>query len=301
MDAEALDVLALRQHGLFTGRQALAIGLTSKEIEGGARSGQWPRIHRGVYRVRGAPRTQLQSLLAAVLAAGPGAMASHRGAAWLWGLTKEPRLEVGGHRHHRPATGSVVYHRLSGEARPVLRRAVPCTDPLLTVVHLAGLGNESLLLASLDRGIASGLFSAAAVGAELGRRSGKGVAGVRALRGVIARRLEAEGERTSDLESAMDRLIVSHGLPVPERQYQLGGTRYRLDYAWPAARLVVEVDGYSDHSSLDVFRYDRERQNALVLAGWTVLRFTWADVRDRPRHVADQIRRALGDAGLSAC
>lgn len=66
------------------------------------------------------------------------------------------------------------------------------------------------------------------------------------------------------------------------RQHPLAGTRYRLDYAWPPARLAVEVDGYASHAGLEAFGYDRERQNALVLAGWTVLRFTWAHVRDRP-------------------
>ena len=38
---------------------------------------------------------------------------------------------------------------------------------------------------------------------------------------------------------------------------------------------------------------DRERDAALVLAGYRVLRFTWAHVIDRPHYVADTIRRAL--------
>ena len=85
--------------------------------------------------------------------------------------------------------------------------------------------------------------------------------------------------------------------PVPvhlHRQHPVGGTPYRLDYAWPDRLLAVEVDGYGPHSSREAFQSDRARQNALVLAGWTVLRFTWADVRDRPAAVAAVLRRALG-------
>lgn len=299
MNTEALGRVAARQYGSFTARQARAVGLTAKQVEGGARAGLWHRLHRGVYRMAGAPASDLQSLLGAVLAAGPGAMASHRGAAWLWGLTSELCLEVGGPGQHGRLRGA-VYHQLPSDVRPIVRRAIPCTDPLLTVLLLAQRRDEALLVAALDRGIANGLFTVAAVEAELGRRSGKGVRGVTMVRSVVGQRLDAEGERTSALESAMDRVIVGHRLPRPERQHPLEGTRYRLDYAWPAVRLAVEVDGYASHAGLEAFGYDRERQNALVLAGWTILRFTWADVRDRPEHVAAQIRQALESSTRSA-
>ena len=148
--------------------------------------------------------------------------------------------------------------------------------------------------AALDRGIASGLFTADAVAAELGRRAGKGVRGAALLRSCLDRRLDADGGRTSALESAMDRLVVDFRLPRPERQHPVAGTLYRLDYAWPRDRLAVVVDGYGPHSSRKAFQSDRERQNLLVLAGWTVLRFTWADVGERPTVVAEAVRRALG-------
>jgi very-short-patch-repair endonuclease len=38
--------------------------------------------------------------------------------------------------------------------------------------------------------------------------------------------------------------------------------------------LVIEVDGWAYHRTPDRFQRDRERQNRLVAAGWTVLRFT---------------------------
>ncbi len=65
------------------------------------------------------------------------------------------------------------------------------------------------------------------------------------------------------------------------------------DLAFPGCRLAVEVDGWAWHIDPDRFQRDPARQNALVLAGWTVLRFTWSDVTERPDRVVAQIRRAL--------
>ncbi len=258
--------------------------------------GLWHRVYRGVYRISGAPVTDLQRLMAAVLAGGPGAMASHRGAAWLWGLADDFHLESAGPSRRSPAPG-VVQRRLGSGTRAVVRRGIPCTDPLRTVVDLAAVSPRSKVETALDRGIARGLFSVKAVEAELGRRAAKGRPGVKVLRACLAERLDEGGERTSCLEGPMDRLLVRQCLPMPQRQFWLPGTRYRLDYAWPAARLAVEVDGYGSHSDLDAFRDDRQRQNVLVLLGWTVLRFTWADVRNRPAGVADQIRSAIAGGG----
>ena len=287
--------LAARQHGLFTRAQFLGLGFSARQLDHGARSGRWHLMHRGVYRMAGAPTSDIQSVLAAVLAAGAGALASHRSAGWLWELVTDLRLEITGPCQRFPG-GGVTVHRVRGSLpRAAIRRGVPCTDPLRTVVDLAGAGDEALVETALDRGIANALFSVAAVEAELGRRARQGLAGVTLLRACLHRRLDGggTGPQTSALESAMDRIIVLYGLARPVRQYRLEGTPYRLDYAWPAARLVVEVDGYESHSGLEAFCHDRERQNALVLAGWTVLRFTWADVCRHPGRVAEQISRVL--------
>ena len=68
----------------------------------------------------------------------------------------------------------------------------------------------------------------------------------------------------------------------------------RVDFAFPEIRLAIEVDGYEHHASLHAFQHDRARQNELVAAGWTVLRFTWDDITRRPEQVATAILRVLG-------
>ena len=47
-----------------------------------------------------------------------------------------------------------------------------------------------------------------------------------------------------------------------------------LDLAFPDVLLAIEIDGWAWHTDPDRFRDDRRRQNALVTAGWMVLRFT---------------------------
>ena len=63
--------------------------------------------------------------------------------------------------------------------------------------------------------------------------------------------------------------------------------------AWPSRRLAVEADGRETHDKPEALYQDRVRQNNLVLAGWTVLRFTWDDVHRRPHWVLAQIGAAL--------
>jgi very-short-patch-repair endonuclease len=75
-------------------------------------------------------------------------------------------------------------------------------------------------------------------------------------------------------------------------QHRVG--RYEIDFAYPELLLAIEVDGYGPHSSRRAFQADRDRQNVLVGLGWTVLRFTWADVVKRPDHVARLVAEAIG-------
>lgn len=64
-----------------------------------------------------------------------------------------------------------------------------------------------------------------------------------------------------------------------------------LDIALPDRRIAIEIDGWAYHSDVDRFQRDRSRQNALVALGWTILRFTWADLTQRPGYVRAMVAR----------
>ena len=62
---------------------------------------------------------------------------------------------------------------------------------------------------------------------------------------------------------------------------------------------MVETDGFAFHSDRRQYRDDRRRTNALTVAGWTVLRFTWEDVLAYPQYVIDSVRAALARLAAS--
>ncbi len=68
---------------------------------------------------------------------------------------------------------------------------------------------------------------------------------------------------------------------------------YEIDVAFVSERVAIEVDGWAWHRDVDRFNRDAQRQNALMNAGWHVLRFTWHHLRNDPEGVIAQVRQAL--------
>ena len=76
------------------------------------------------------------------------------------------------------------------------------------------------------------------------------------------------------------RLLRQAGITGWRTNYPVGG--YRVDVGFPASKVAVEIDGLAFHSDAEDFQIDRERQNAIALCGWQVLRFTWLDLTEYP-------------------
>jgi len=70
--------------------------------------------------------------------------------------------------------------------------------------------------------------------------------------------------------------LVAAGLPAPLQQYRvrLNGRTFRIDLAYPERRVAIELDGWDCHRTRSAFDADRARADALVVDGWTLLRFT---------------------------
>jgi very-short-patch-repair endonuclease len=63
-----------------------------------------------------------------------------------------------------------------------------------------------------------------------------------------------------------------------EREYRFHPTRkWRFDFAWPAYKVAVEIDGRGRHQTVDGVRKDCEKHNEAVILGWAVLRFPATD------------------------
>jgi len=289
----AMDALLRAQYGLITWQQALE-WLGRDRLRRWVESGRLIPVHRGVYRAVGAPITWHQRMLAAVLAAGAGAVASHRAAAWLWSLIEdEAPIEISVPMPRCPELAGVIVHRSRdlAAAKVHLRDAIPTTSPMRALIDLGAVEPRWVVNDALERGLTARLYSVAAVEwarVEVARPGRRGS-------GVLGRVLDerALGASPADglLEPRFARLAKVFGLPPYEFQYPIG--IYHIDFAWPDHRLLVEVDGWETHGTPAAMQEDLERQNYLVAQGWTVLRFTWHDVVRRPDYVARQILAAL--------
>lgn len=76
------------------------------------------------------------------------------------------------------------------------------------------------------------------------------------------------------------------------------GNRY-LDFAYirPAIRICFEIDGYGPHLkniSRWQFSDSLERQNQLVIDGWTVIRFSYDQIKENPRRCQQNVQQVIG-------
>lgn len=85
-------------------------------------------------------------------------------------------------------------------------------------------------------------------------------------------------------------------LPGIEKEFEgaVPGRRFRLDIAFPSVKLAVEIDGWQYHGKYkEAHAKDRERQNLLVMNGWSVLRFSAGQVFSDPKGCALQIVKKI--------
>lgn len=287
---------AAAQHGLVTWQQLIDAGVASSTIAGWVKAGRLIQVQPRVYRVAGAPVTWHQQVLAAVLAAGPGAAASHRTAAVLWALLEGGPIEIVVPRGRTPKLRGVIVHQTRDPIPTAQRFGIPVTSPMRTIVDLGAVVPAAIVELALDAAEVGRLCAVAAVEWELARIARPGRRGAGPLREVLDRRALLETPPDGMLEPRFARLCKAADLPKAQFQHPVGS--YEIDFAYPELLLAIEVDGYGPHSSRRAFQKDRDRQNELVARGWTVLRFTWADVVKRPDHVARLIREAIGRAQL---
>lgn len=100
----------------------------------------------------------------------------------------------------------------------------------------------------------------------------------------------------STLETQFALQLSRAGLPAPERELRFHPARkWRLDFAWPAALVAVEIDGgtwaQGRHTRGRGYEADCEKAAEAALAGWMVLRVTGGQVRSG--QALDWLSRAL--------
>lgn len=275
MGNNELAALASRQLGLVTRRQALG-ELSRKTLGSRLATGRLEIVRRGVYRFAGSPAVPGQAQLAACLAAGPAAVASHRAAAQAWEmpgvLADGPELTVPWPQWPRLPGVRCHQTRHLPPSHCTVVGDVPVTRPARTLADLAPAVGTGFLARLVDSSLRRRITTLG----EL--RSVEELLRVLSLRDVLDARQPGYHPGDSDRELDLARLLVQAGLPAPVPQHQVvaGDTVYLLDLSFPEVRLGVEFDGWDSHRTRSAFDHDRRRANALALAGWTLLSFTSA-------------------------
>lgn len=266
------------------------------------RSGAWVRVTRGVY-VDGEPASASTHELATKVAVARilgvhGRLTaphwfSHDSAAILWGLRlwSAPRATHVLHPHRRGSRSdpTVSWHagvpagrdraRLLGLPVTSLERTT--VDVVTSHPALPGLvAADGALRAGIDRDLLTAILD-----------ERNGARGIRRARAVLA---AADAGAESPGESAARWHVLRAGFPAPSTQIRVVtrlGTFWG-DLGWDEWRLLVEYDGRPKYAadSESVVR-EKRRHDAIVEAGWRVLRVTSEDL-SRGR-LAERIAAAL--------
>jgi very-short-patch-repair endonuclease len=97
-------------------------------------------------------------------------------------------------------------------------------------------------------------------------------------------------------DSQLERLFLpiarAAGLPLPSRHRWVNG--FKVDFFWPELRLIVETDGLTYHRTPAQQAKDAVRDQTHIAAGFTVLRFTRAQVKYEPAHVQAVLEQVAG-------
>ncbi len=289
-----MDKHLAAQFGLVHGRQT---DLSRRTMTRRRDQALLERVQPNVYRSTAFPQTLAQRLLAATMSAGPGSAVSHRSATASWGVDRfECALaEISIPASRQPRLRDVVVHR-SSDLAPIdvtSLGGLPITTPARTLVDLGAVSRPWLVSRALEQWLRDGLVTVAEVRSTLEAVARRGRSGAGVLREVLDTRALRFDVSDSQAEVVLAEALRAHGAPPPvfHHQIRIGHEVFEVDFAYPEAMLVIEVDGYGPHTDPQRFDEDCRRQNLIVDVGYMVRRYSAARVFQRAHHVAAEIER----------
>jgi very-short-patch-repair endonuclease len=238
-ELDPVRAIARRHEGIVTRGQLLAAGVGGSAILRSLRSGRLHPIHKGVYSTQ-APELAAEDalLIAALLAAGDGAVLSHGTAAWRWQIIPAPptRIELAVPRCRRPPTRLVLHKSRLRPGDLILDARFPTTSVPRTLLDLAARYDQRALLKAL----AEAEFHHDTRPEDIQATLRRGHPGSANLRAALKAHTPGHGEMNSHLERRFRALLIKHRIELPLRNAPLGP--YTIDCLWPTRRVAVEQD-----------------------------------------------------------
>jgi len=201
--------------------------------------------------------------MAATLAT--GGVISHRSAGALWGLRPfDGRIDVTVPWDKSKRPGRLLHRAVLAPDEITTHDGIPVTTPARTQLDLASVLQRHQLQQAINE-------------AERLRLEGPQPDRHPTKRGTANLRTLAPPTHTrTDLEAAFHTFLNDRRFPAPQTNVLIEGIE--VDFAWPASRLVIELDSWEYHRTRADFESDRRKDRRLRAAGWTVLRLTWRDL-----------------------
>lgn len=278
----ALRKIAAEQHHLFTAGQAVAAGWNRQRLHRWRGSGRVEQVHAGVYRFAASSEPWVAAVLAAVLACGYGAVASHRTAMALHGIRPARRdrraaieVSIPAGRDVRPR--GVVVHRVALPPDHVtVIHGIPCTTYERTLVDSAAKLGLGQVARGLDDGLVANHVTLRSVDRAVNTlRSAPGRRRGRVVRVLHERTPECErSDSTREIRLLTELNAAEFPSPIPQFGVVVDGEQFFLDAAYPEHRIGIEYQGFDVHRTRSAFDADHRRDRLLTLAGWSILYFT---------------------------
>jgi hypothetical protein len=295
----AVQKVAGTQYGHVHRAQATEAGAREAQLEHWLDEALLLRVQPETYRFAAVPASPQGDVMAAVLAAGPTALASHRSSAVLRRLPiraiELPEITVVGSSRHR--LEKVLIHRTDrlDPADCDVFESIPTTSPVRLLLDLGWLMSYEEVECIYEDAIFRGYTSQEALEETVRRLGKRGRRGTANLRRYLKHRDPATRPAESVLEVKGAQLLRRFGLPpgVPQHWVKARGIWLRIDTAYVAEKVGVEWNGYRFHRDNAALERHDEKISTLTAAGWNMLEFTWMQVTKRPAWVAGIIREAL--------
>jgi len=297
---ESWRVLLEAQHGVIARWQVIDdAGPGMKAVATRLRTGKWRPLQRGVYASFTGEPPRIAVLWAALLRAGPDAILSHESAVELDALLIRPvaqiHVTVPASQHVRNVAGAVIHRsdRIERARHPgLLPPRTMIEETVLDLTQTVGTIDDAI--AVVARACADGLTTPFLLRWRMGMR-----ARFRWRAALTAALSDVEDGVHSLLEHRqLNRVGRGHGLPRGKRQVPVvrGRRRQYRDELYEDFGVCVELDGQAAHPA-DARWRDIRRDNANAAGGIITLRYGWADITNRPCHVAAEIAAVLRRRG----
>jgi len=288
-----------QQHGVITRAQAIALGLSARQIGYRLETGQWIAVQPSIYRPASTAESWEMQLLAACLST--GGIASHRNAAALWNLDlySQPPIEISVERGRSVRRDIARVHETTQWDRrdPITIRGIPCTGIERTILDCAAKVGPRRAERLAEAAIRQNKTSWLALADCLKDHSRQGRDGCLTLRNLLDVRLGNGTVPLSDFSRRVVNLLVDAGIPHPHVEYRIadsdGSHILQVDLAWPDRRKAWELDGLAFHFGRHDIERDRRKRNRLISEGWVIQEILWSMYVDDPGGLVRMARKFL--------